>query len=274
MKHALLVLAVLACVAVIPATLVKAETVTVTFYLADPVEPAGFPPPKLLANQDPAGLSARAIFAFDTTSPLIFTIDLANTSTGAPASFSNSDIILTAISFDMGEPRYNSDPQITGDSRVVIGPGLNDRSVNFDSTPSHVQLGPLADVSGEWGYGNFDGTGLLSNILSASRSSTTGLPGSNLDGPDNIDGPQAGVVADAAWVNLGGLGAVTDSVFITVVLDKPIPNLDFLFENGVRSEFGSDAAFLEGYGVQVPEPATMGLLALGGMALLKRQRKS
>ncbi len=212
---------------------------------------------------DPNGLSVKAVFVLDPNSPTQLEIDLYNTSTGVPAGFGNEEQLLTAISFDFGEAGYNGDPKITAGT-VVIGSG--GQSLNFDNVVS--QLGPGDDVSGEWGYGNEDGTGLLTNFVSAHGSQATLFssdPNDNLDGPSNLDGPQGGIAVDPPLVSLTGLGAVYDYVHITLTLDSPLTNLDFLYDNGVMAEFGSDAAHM------VPEPASFALLALGGVLLRKRR---
>lgn len=210
------------------------------------------------------GLSAQATFVLDTGSPTILKIDLANTSTGVPAGFDSSDQILTGISWDFGDAGFRgADPAITGGS-VVIGPGGG--SLNFSNVAT--QLGPGDDVSGEYGYGNMDGTGALANFVSGNTAQATPFGGPNLDGPPNIDGPQGGIVTNPPQVSLGGLGAVFDSVHIELTIDTPLSNLDFLTTNGVRAEFGSDAAFLT-----VPEPASALLLGLGAVVLTVRPRR-
>jgi len=181
---------------------------------------------------DPEGLSARAVFTLDTASPTELRIDLTNTSTGAPAAFSNADQILTGISFDLGAPGYNGDPMITGGT-VFTGP--SSYSLNFNHVAP--QLGPGEEVTGEWGYGNQDGTGLLPNFATAEMAQATAFGGTNLDGPVGIDGPQAGLASDPPQVPLGGLGAVIDTVVIRLTLDRPLSDLSFLEANGVRAEF-------------------------------------
>lgn len=203
------------------------------------------------------GLSAVATFIWDDTTPTLLTIELSNTSTGVPGGFDSADQILTGISFDFGHPGYNGDAQILSGS-VTLGPAAT--HFNMD-TP----VGPGANLSGEWGFGNMDGTGLLPNLVSANTAGVTPFGGPNLDGPTNIDGPQGGIVANPPWVAMGGVGAVADMVSINLTLDTPLTDLDFLDENGVRAEFGSDAAFL------TPEPASLVLLALGMMALSRRR---
>ncbi len=209
------------------------------------------------------GLSAQAIFTLDTNNPTELMIELKNTSTGLPAFMSdpNAGQLLTAISFDFGAPGANAaDPAITGGS-VVIGPG--GYSIGFDHVAP--QLGSGDDVTGEWGYGNTVGSGMLANHVSAMSAHTTPFGGPNLTGPVSLDGPEAGIATDPPLLALGGLGAVADSVVIHITLDAPLADLDFLTVNGVRAEFGSDAAYL------IPEPGTLALLLIGGFAAARRR---
>ncbi len=99
---------------------------------------------------------------------------------------------------------------ITGGT-VLTGPTSS--SLNF----SIQNVGPNENVSGEWGYGNLDGTVALTNFISANTAQATPFGGMNLDGPANIDGPQAGLVADPLLIALGGLGAIQDEVIATLV---------------------------------------------------------
>ncbi len=90
--------------------------------------------------------------------------------------------------------------------------------------------------------------------------------GPNLDGPAGLGGPQGGLLANPGIVDLGGLGAIQNSVVITLNLNSDLSDLGFL-ENGVIVEYGSDAAF-------IPEPTTVALLARGSISLIRRRRKS
>jgi hypothetical protein len=176
-----------------------------------------------------------------------------------PTGFDNSDQILTGLSFDLGGPTITA-------GTVIIGP--DSWSINFSKILT--QLGPGEDVSCEWGYGNIGSTNMMLNMVSTNTSHMTRFDASdnNLDGPYNIDGPRSGLVAldtdDLPLIDPGGLGAIGDSIIITLTLSDGLTNYDFL-DNGVIAEFGSDAAFL------VPEPATIILLGLGTVIFLRKR---
>lgn len=138
-------------------------------------------------------------------------------------------------------------------------------SCNFDDLVGAPQLAAGDDVSGEWGYGNNAISGLLRNFASVNQSGTTRMGTVNLDGPAVLDGPQAGLSSSPPIVAIGGLGCVGGSVVIELTLDSALANLNFLYENDVMAEFGSDAAF-----IVVPEPATIMLLGLASLLLRKK----
>lgn len=213
------------------------------FFLSDPTLP---------------GLSAEVEFTLLNSTTL--QVRMRNTSTGVPSGFDSSDQLLTGVSWDFGDPGFNGDAMITGGS-VAIGPSSS--SVNFDTG----SYGPGSDVGGEYGYGNTDGTGALTNFVSANTSQATPFGGANLDGPVEIDGPQAGLVADPILVDVGGLGAIQNEIIATLTLSEAISNLDFLHDNLVRVEFGSDAGFID-----TPEPGSLALLLVGGLAAYRRRR--
>ncbi len=219
---------------------------SLTFYLSDDVN---WP-----------GLSAEITFTLPRDATTLI-VTARNTSTGVPDGFDNSDQILSAISWDFGHPGYNGDANISG-GLIEIGP--NSHSINFDTG----EYGPGTNVSGEWGYGNEDGTGALTNFISSSTPQATPFGGPNLDGPVEIDGPAGGLVANPLPVPMGGLGAIQDEIVATLTLTQPIADLDFLVENLVRVEFGSDAAW-----ITTPEPTSLSLLLVSMGVLVGRRRR-
>lgn len=191
---------------------------------------------ELVTLSDPSGLAAEAEFTLaDGGNTLI--VRFKNTSTGVPMGFSNSDQILSGLSWDFGDPGINGgDPVILGG---VVEIGAMSASVNFDTG----SYGPGANVSGEWGYGNAGGTGHIVNFFSAQGAHATPFGGPNLDQTEEIAGPQGGLVPTPTLIALGGQGAIENEVVATLFISQALPNLDFL-ANGVRAEFGSDAAFI------------------------------
>ncbi len=151
---------------------------------------------QIVIVSDPSGLSAEVEFTL--LDPTTLVVRVENTLTGVPLGFTSADQLLTSVSWDFS-PIGLSGTAITGGS-VVIGP--TSASSNF-STGSY---GAGADVSGEYGYGNSGGTGLLPNFISGNTSGATPFGGANLDGPANLNGPQAGLVANPAARFVGWAG--------------------------------------------------------------------
>ena len=209
---------------------------------------------------DPSGLGAEAEFTL-LDAGMTLEIRLRNTSTALPEGFESADQILTGLSWEFGAPGSNGEVEITG-GVVITGP--DSMSINFDV----FEVGPGEDVSGEWGFGNMAGSGALTNFISGNGAQATPFGGQNLDGPENLDGPQGGLIGDPILLDLGGLGAIQDEVIATLTLSAPIDDLGFLDDNPVRVEFGSDAFF-----ITIPEPASLGLMMAGGLALFAMVRR-
>lgn len=212
-----------------------------------------------VSASDPSGLAAEAQFTI--TGPTQLTVRLRNISTGNGA-FSGAAVILTGVSWDFGLLGVNG-----GDNTILGGTitiGTLSQSVNFSSG----SFGPGTNIGGEWGYGN-NGTGLsFPNLISSLQSGTTAFGGPNLDNPSNLDGPQAGLIAPATVGQLGGLGAINDELVAVLNLSQSITNLNFIAQNNVRFEFGSDALFLT-----TPTPGSAAAVLLGGAILARRRRK-
>jgi hypothetical protein len=205
----------------------------------------------ILNFSDPSGLGAEAEFTLINATTL--EVRLKNTSTGVPMGFLSADQLLTGISWEFGGLT-----SITGGTAFT---GPTSSSINFSIS----DVGPNTSVGGEWGYGNSDGSGALTNFISGNTAGATGFGGANLDGPAGLDGPQAGLATNPALVALGGIAAIQDEIIATVTLKDPIESLYFLEK--VRVEFGSDAAFID-----VPAPAGAGVLALTALGLRRRAR--
>jgi len=208
----------------------------------------------LLLFSDSSGLSAEVEFTIVNGGNGLM-IRVKNTSTDTPDGFTAAAQLLTGVSWDAGALGVNAgDVQITGGS-VVTGP--TSQSVNFDIT----NVGANANVSGEYGYGNSDGSGALPNFVTGNSSGATPYGGANLDGPDGLNGPQAGLFSAAAGVPLGGLGAIENEIIHTITLSQTITDLNVIIGNGVRIEFGSDAFFI----TVVPAPGALALLGLAAL---------
>ncbi|MBW7906041.1 MAG: hypothetical protein LC135_17265 [Phycisphaerae bacterium] len=204
-----------------------------------------------------SGLAAVAEFSLLNQTTL--EVRLQNTSTGAPVTFAAADQLLTGVSWDFGQPGNTSgDPRISGGAVRI---GTTSHALDFDAGA----FGPGADVSGEFGYGNAGGSGMLTNFISATGARATRFSGANLDGPLALNGPQGGLAALPAVLPLGGLGAIQNEVVATLTLTKPVTSLSFLQANSVRVEFGSDAKF-----ITVPEPVVLAALLAPSLIWLRR----
>jgi len=209
----------------------------------------------LIQFNDPSGLAAEAEFTL--LNPNQIQIRLKNTSTGVPMGFDGADQLVTGLSWNsFGVPGQT----ITGGGAIT---GPTSGSIGF----SGGDVGPGADVGGEWGYGAGPISGLGNHFIAGNTSGLTLFGGPNLDGPANADGPQAGLVANPVLVALGGTGALQDEIIVTINLALAQPNLDFLDDTEILVEFGSDAAY-----IVVPGPGSAALLMIAGLTAVHRRR--
>ena len=218
----------------------------------------------VLIFDDGSGLSAEAEFTLLGAGDVL-EIRLKNISTSIPNGFGASDQLLTGISWDFGHIGFNGDVMITGGT---VATGSSSSSINFSIS----NVGPNSDVSGEYGYGNMDGTGALPNFVSGNAAQAIPFGGANLDGPVVINGPQAGLLSSLASISLGGLGAIQDEIITTLSLSEALISeseiIGLLGE--ARVEFGSDAHFIQ---IPIPTPGSMAPLCLAGIFAWRRRRR-
>ena len=126
-------------------------------------------------------------------------------------------------------------------------------------------------------FGDGSGWALLDVQISGFTGWSTDVDYS-LDGLGDKGPGQASRSADADSLafdfSADPLASGQDTYFLSVLTDAPaydlVGQVDMLFAN----KQGSDAQISLRYFAPVPEPATLGLLLLGGLALLKRRRST
>ncbi len=212
---------------------------------------------QILADE-PAGLSGTVDM---TLAGNLLTITLVNTSGAGSATGANG--LLTGLAFNL--PGYGGAVDVTGGSVALAG-----GSVLVNSPPGN--------LSTEWGFqnssapGHFNGMAIDTVVATMVADTTTKFAAGQIQNPDNLNGPEYGLVRTGG--DSGGLGAVQNSILITLLLNKSIAAGDVSAYLGrindglVAIEFGSPTGVPDG-------GSTLVLLGsvLTGLVFLARRRK-
>lgn len=179
-------------------------------------------------------------------------IVITNTTDLTQFSGSGAAGILTQVGFTL-----DGGLTILGGSAVIGGTST---SVDFNGG----LFGPGANMDGEWGFGNagngfedapFSVTNYV-GVLGAGADKFDELAAS-LDNPFVLAGPQGGLMV--AGYDNGGLGAIQDSVVVTLQLSGALGDLGFL-NNGVVFGFASHE-----FNTPIPEPTSAILFGVGAL---------
>lgn len=201
------------------------------------------------------GLAAKGTFSINGNQ---LKIVLQNTSTGVPIGFDSAAQLLTSVGMNLPTGLKFS----SGDSST-ISPG----SIGVGSW-SGLLAG--ADVSDMWAWTNDGGGDLLRSyhqVVSTSASSKNEvkfLPG----GLSPLDGPWGGMTANPPILGVpSSKPAVSDSITFLLTLNGTMTEAQLeAVANASIVEFGSDERYLG-----VPEPASIVLLGLAGLVLMRRR---
>jgi hypothetical protein len=227
----------------------------------------------------PTGQTASADFSFLNATTV--RIELSETTPAGDSAITGSLAVLAAIAFKLPDAVVIAS---SGHSAVI---GASSATAGFATA-----RGAGQEINAEWGATNggeadFDGSGsLLGNELfdfvsTVGSSGVVQFPGTSYDGPGGLNGPQGGLLDDAAA--RGGLGIVDRAIVFTILLDANPSSggnqgLSAAQQDAFLASLATGSAVMYSshgsFGTPVPEPGTAALLALGlgGLALASRAR--
>lgn len=204
------------------------------------------------------GLTAQATW---TSVGTMLTIELSNTSVGAPGGATVADTLLVSLAFDLGQ-----DAILSGDS-IVVGAG----STGLGAWSG---LGAGDSIAEQWVWSNTGSGDYLANfaqVVTTSSGLGGGTPNAFGGGPvPGIDGPFGGIAAAPPILPVpNAQEAVSDSILITLTLTGELSSeqLQSVADAAVV-EFGSDFAYVS----TVPAPSALAVFALGLGGARRRRR--
>lgn len=210
--------------------------------------------------------SLAASVSFDTSGTDLI-ITLSNTST---ADVTVQNQILTAVFFDVAGPLLTLNP---GAGSAVLAPGS---SVLFGSTdPGNV-------VGGEWAYmAGISGSAPYSANYGISSAGfgifgSANFPGSNLQGPNSVDGIQYAITSAGDNPATGQSAVTGNNALIqnSVVFTLPGLPIDFDPSTMIPNVVFQYGTSLSDTSIQVPAPGAMALLLVSALCGRLRRRRS
>ena len=213
------------------------------------------------AGLDPANLSGSVEA---TIANSILTITLRNTSLSTGGD--SSGWLLTGLGF------YLPEGVTLANTSAAVSTGSSG-TYKIGSTSFSLPAG--TSLRGEWGGGDPSGSGPFSNLTTKNVNYVTATlqsaffdgspfdPAAVLKNPDDVDGPEFGLLS-SNFANAGGLGYIKDSITFAWTISGGSLTTGWLDEHDVVISFGSPTA--------VPEAGTLLLFGTGLIGLVGYRR--